>query len=263
MFFVVSKIFWVLAQPVTAVFLVLGLGLVLTALGRRRLGFGLSLLGTLALGVAGFTTLGAAMIGPLEARFERPANMPPSVGAIVMLGGGTNSRISAARGVSELNAAGDRFTETLRLAQLYPRARIVITGGFGMLGEEGEPEAATAARFFEGLGIAPDRLVLEDRARNTAENADFTAALLGDVDGPIVLVTSAFHMPRSVGLFRKAGLVVVPWPTDYRSASTEGLVLDLVNPVDNVSTLTSAIKEWIGLAVYHWSGRIDALFPEP
>ena len=263
MFFLISKIFWALVQPLSATLLLVLLGVVLAAMGKRRLGISAGVLGVLVLGLTGFTTLGALMIAPLEDRFERPAQMPEAVAAIVMLGGASSGSVSAARGLTELTVAGDRFVETLRLAQLYPQAKVVITGGVGSIESEGETEAATAERFFTGLGIAPERLVLEDQARNTAENADFTAVLLGELDGPAVMVTSAFHMPRSMGLFRKAGLEMLPWPTDYRSTGEESVGFDIRNPVDNLTTATTAIKEWIGLLVYHWSGKIDELLPGP
>ncbi len=86
------------------------------------------------------------------------------------------------------------------------------------------------------MGIAPDRLILEERSRNTDENAERTAELLGSQGGTVVLVTSAFHMPRSVGLFRSAGIEVVPWPVDYRSAGTQGIGIDIANPVLNLNT---------------------------
>ena len=109
--------------------------------------------------------------------------------------------------------------------------------------------------------MAPERLVLEGGSRNTEENADLTKAMLGDSVGPVVLVTSAFHMPRSVGLFRAVGVDVIAWPTDYRSAGDEGVGIDIVNPVLNLTTTGVAIREWIGLAVYFWTGRIADLFP--
>jgi len=261
MFFVVSKVFWALAQPVSLIFLLLLIGWLLTLAGRRRLGLASGALGLLLLAVSSFTTLGALMIGPLEDRFARPQTMPPVVNTIVMLGGATSGRVSTARQVAELSEAGDRLTETLRLAMHYPEARIVLSGGSGLLVADGEPEAETAARFFEGLGIARERLVLESMSRNTDENAELTKAMLGDAPGVVALVTSAFHMPRSVGLFRKVGVEVLPWPTDYRSAGDEAIGLDIVNPALNLTTVGVAMKEWIGLAVYHWTGRIDALFP--
>ena len=261
MFFVVSKVFWALVQPVSLIFLLLLGGWLLTLAGRRRLGLTSGALGLLLFMACGFTTLGVLLIGPLENRFAQPAAMPPEVNTIVMLGGATSGRFSTARQISELSEAGDRLTETLRLAMLYPEALIVLSGGSGLLVADVEPEAETAARFFEGLGIARERLVLESASRNTDENAELTKAMLGDDPGVVVLVTSAFHMPRSVGLFREAGIAVVPWPTDYRSTGEESFGIEVIEPLSNLETASVAMKEWIGLAVYHWTGRIDELFP--
>lgn len=261
MFFVISKVFWGVAQPVSLIFLLLLAGWILLLRGRRRPGLWFGALGLMLFALCAFTTLGALLIQPLEDRFARPQTMPPVVGTIVMLGGATSGRISTARQVAELTEAGDRLAETLRLDQLYPQARIVLSGGSGLLVSDGEPEADTAARFFEGLGVTRERLVLESESRNTDENAELTKAMLGDNPGVVVLVTSAFHMPRSVGLFRKVGIEVVAWPTDYRSAGNERFGFDIVSPALNLTTSGIGMKEWIGLAVYYWTGRIDDLLP--
>ncbi|MDB5527592.1 MAG: YdcF family protein [Devosia sp.] len=261
MFLIVAKIFWTVAQPLAASLLLIVLGLLL-AIRFRKSGVIVAVLGVLVLAVSSFTTTGALLIRPLEERFERPA-WPEHVGAIILLGGATNGPISAARQISEFNLAGDRFAETLRLAQLYPEAKIVISGGMAVLMDGGEPEAETAQRFFLGMGIPQDRQVLENQARNTEENAEFSKSLLAGIEGPKLLVTSAFHMPRSMGLFRKAGIEVLSWPTDYRSSGLEGFGVDVTNPVDNLMTTTTAIREWVGLAVYDWTGKIDEIFPGP
>lgn len=260
MFYILSKLFWVVAQPLGIIVLLLLAGIVLVALGRKRLGMAANIVAALTLGLCAFSSLGFLIIRPLEDRFTRPAEMPATIDAIIVLGGSTHARVSTARGVSELNEAGDRLTEAVVLARRYPQARIIFSGGAGIL-DQGEAEAATAERFFLAMGIERERLVLEGESRNTDENAELTAAMMGDVSGPVMLVTSAFHMPRSVGLFRRVGIEVVPWPTDYRSSGREGFGLDVANPVHNVNTTSIAMKEWIGLAVYHWTGRIDAILP--
>lgn len=261
MFFIISKIFWTLMQPIALVFLLGLAGWVLVLLGRRRLGLVMGGLGLTFFALTCFTTLGAMLIAPLEDRFARPVDLPAVVDTIVMLGGATAGRVSTRRQIAELNEAGDRLSETLMLARRYPEARVVLSGGVGLLIADGEPEAETAARFFLAQGVARERLVLEAASRNTDENADLTKAMLGASPGVVLLVTSAFHMPRSVGLFRKAGVDVIAWPTDYRSAGNEGPGFDIANPVLNIGTTTVALKEWIGLAVYHWTGRIDDLLP--
>lgn len=173
------------------------------------------------------------------------------------------ARPSTARQVTELNQAGDRLTTTLWLAQRYPQAQVVLSGGGGFLLGETESEAETMRRFFVSFGVADSRLVLEGQSMNTAENASFTRDALEGGEGVVLLVTSAFHMPRSVGIYRQEGVEVVAWPTDYRSAGSQGFEIDLANPNQNLETATIAIREWIGLLAYSITGRSDDLFPGP
>ncbi len=263
MFFAASKIFWLLAQPLSLALLFGCAGLLLAFTRRRRTARAMAALGLIVLFLSAFTTLGYVLLAPLEAAFPRPPE-PEAADGIIVLGGGMDAEINAVRGGYELNRSGDRFVEALRLANRYPTARIVISGGIGDLDQSGEPEAIAGERFFRAMGIAGERLVLEPASRNTGENAVNTAALLGATEGQTwLLVTSAFHMPRAVGLFRKAGVAVVPWPIDYRGTGVEGLGLTAHQPAENVAILTLAMREWIGLFAYWLTGRITEPFPQP
>ncbi|MBO9587156.1 YdcF family protein [Devosia sp.] len=264
MFFLASKVFWLLAQPLSVVFLLMLIAIATLFWGRRRLAAAALVLGLLIHGIVSFSNLGYLIMQPLEDRFAVPAPPPENVDAIIMLGGATLERPSSARQITELNDAGDRLTTTLWLAKKYPAAKIFISGGSGALTDEGEAEATTAERFFLAFGISRDRLVLEGASRNTDENVANTKALLGaNADGTILLVTSAFHMPRSVGIFEKTGLSVIPWPTDYRTPGQQSFGFDIANPVQNVNVTTAGIKEWVGLLIYNWTGKTSDLFPGP
>lgn len=264
MFFWVSKIFWLLAQPLSLIFLLILVGFVFVLLGRRRLAVWSLALGLLIHATVSFTNFGYVLIQPLEDRFAVPSPAPVDVDGIIMLGGATFARPSAARQITELSEAGDRLTTTLWLANAYPTAKIFISGGSGVLSDEGESEAETASRFFLAHGVAADRLVLEGESRNTDENVANTKALLAvDGEGALILVTSAFHMPRSVGIFRQAGIDVIPWPTDYRTPGPHWFGIDIANPIQNISVSTVVVKEWIGLLIYHWTGRTSTLLPSP
>ncbi len=263
MFFYLSKIFWLLAQPVSIVLVFIIIAFLLLAFGRRRLGLGALLSAGLVLVLSAYTSLGYMVIQPLEDRFSTPATLPDEVSAIVVLGGATHGRPSTARHRAELNDAGDRLTEALFLARRFPDASVILSGGGGLFDDETEAEAETMRRFFVAQGISADRLVSEGASRNTDENSAFSADLLADRPGAVLLVTSAFHMPRSVGLFAMQGVEVVPWPSDYRSSGHEGLGIDLANPVNNINVLTVATKEWIGLVAYRLTGRTADLFPAP
>ncbi len=262
MFFVLSKIFWALAQPVSLIVVLSALALVLLWFERHR-SAGTLLFVAVSIGaLGGYSTLGVLMIRPLEDRFPPPARPPQQVDAIIVLGGGFDGKVSRTRNEAELRASGDRFVEAIALAMRYPEAKVVISGGFGSLFQEGDTDAVIAKDFYPRFGIGPDRLLLEGESRNTAENAAFVKGLLKP-GGTVLLVTSAFHMPRSVGLFRKAGVEVVPWPVDYRSTGEEGVGLDFDNPVENLFTTSTAIREWLGLVAYKLTGQIDDLLPSP
>lgn len=261
MFFLLSKIFWLIAQPLSIILILLVAAMIGTFFHKRRMALSFIASAVVFTLVAGFTNFGAVLIAPLENRFERAA-LPDDLDTILVLGGSTYGRISAARGVSELNSAGDRFIEAVTLAQRFPQAQIVFSGGSGLIVAETETEAESAERLFVQLGIDRSRLILEGESRNSAENAAFTADQLKKSRG-IALVTSAFHMPRSVGLFRAEGIEVLAWPTDYRSPGNESFGLDLANPLLNLEVLTVAMREWIGLVAYKLTGKIGHFLPAP
>lgn len=263
MFFVTSKTLWFLAQPASLILLLLAVAL-LSSFGRRRLLARLSLgLALIILGLCGYTSIGQMALRPLEEAFPRP-DAPPEVTGIIVLGGGMDAEINAVRFGYELNRSGDRFVEALRLLRLYPAAKILISGGAPLMDPEGDTEAAAGARFFAAFGIDASRIVQEAASRNTEENAQMTRETLApQPDDTWLLVTSAFHMPRSVGLFRKAGFPVTPWPTDYFTTGNERFELRFDQPSENFSVATRAMREWIGLAVYHLTGKIDDFLPRP
>lgn len=261
--FVVSKLYWLLMQPLSLAFSLTLAALAAGVFGFRRLQWAGGLAAATLLFLSLFTTLGALLIEPLESRFPRPAPAP-SAGCILVLGGGFENEISTARGGWHLNDSGDRFVEMLRLARLLPEAKILVSGGDGRLVPRFEDDGTVARRLLADFGIETGRLIIEPRSRNTYENAVNSAAIIRrDNLGPCLLVTSAFHMPRAVGMFRTTGVAVIPWPTDYRTDGHTGLTLDPGQPMVNADLLTTALREWSGLAGNYLVGRQESLFPAP
>jgi uncharacterized SAM-binding protein YcdF (DUF218 family) len=264
MFFYLSKIFWFLIQPINLAIFLLAIGIAFRLFGVRRPLRPLAFLSFLVLVLCSWTSFGAMLLTPLEERFSRPAELPARIDGIVVLGGGLEGAVNLARGGYELNSGGDRYVETAILALRHPEARVVVTGGSGALVLDGEGDGETAPRLLNALGIGQERLILENESRNTYENAVFTKRMVAPAPGETwLLVTSAFHMPRSIALFEKAGFPVLPWPVDYRTSGREGIGFFRDNPVDSMQAATMAIREWIGLWAYYLSGRIDSPFPGP
>lgn len=263
MFFVLSKVLWIVAAPTN---LLLGLALVgaLAGLRGRRWGRRLVVGAASALLLCGVLPVGRVVLRPLEDRFPQPALDGPAPAGIIVLGGAIQQVIGAARGQVTIAEAATRVTAGAVLARRFPEARLVYTGGSNALVSEIGGEAEDARRLWVDLGVDPARILVEDRSRNTDENARFTRDLLRPRPGQRwLLVTSAYHMPRAVGLFRRAGLDVVPDPVDYRSTGTWRDLLPTAEVSAGLARLDMATREWIGLLAYRLSGRIADLLPAP
>jgi len=262
MFFPLSKIFWLVASPLHILLILLIVGLLLTP--RWRHGRTLALIAAALLALIVFTPASALLLRPLEDRFpSRSGSLPPPKG-IIVLGGALDERIAAARDQVALNEAAERMTAAVALARLYPQAILVFSGGSGALIDDSAKEAETARRLWRELGVPESRMVFEDRSRNTFENALFTKKLVHPQEGENwLLVTSAYHMPRSIGIFRAQGMDVTAFPVDYR---TLGNNEDFRPPADGslaIRNFETAAREWVGLLVYRLTGKTTALFPGP
>ena len=263
-FFFLAKILGFFALP-SNIFISLGLlGVVLMATRFARAGRRLAVTALILIALFGLSPLGNAIILPLEERFPPWDASRGAPAGIISLGGALDTVVSPARGEVALNEAAERMTAIAELARRYPEARIVFTGGSGRIIYDGVSEAELAARLFASFGIAKERITLEDKSRDTVENARFTKALVQPKPGERwLLVTSAHHMPRSIGLFRAEGFSVEAFPVDYRTRGAIDMLRPFSSVGDGLRRTDTAMREWVGLLVYRLSGRTDALFPAP
>jgi uncharacterized SAM-binding protein YcdF (DUF218 family) len=202
-----------------------------------------------------------------QARQSRFPSWDPARGApdgIIVLGASIEADISAAHGTPVVRTAPDRIIAAAALALRYPNARVVFTGGSANLLSNDAREADFAGEVFEGLGIARSRLTMERRSRNTQENAEFSKALVNPKPGERwLLVTSGYHMPRSVGLFRKAGFPIEAYPVDWRVGGRDGLFAFSNRALEGLWRTDAGVREWMGLIAYRATGKIDELLPGP
>ncbi len=266
MFYYVSKIIWFFIQPSGFLIFLSGIGMILLWTRWARTGRAAVTFGAVGLLIIALTPIGYLLLLPLEERFPRvdlrQLGGPPT--GIIVLGGVSNSTISRDRNTFALNDRAERLTAAVELANRYPDAKIVFSGGSGsILVDAGEPEAISAGKFLVSMGVNENRIILEDRSRNTIENAQFSKDLLNPKPGERwLIITSAFHMPRSMGCFRSVGFEVYPWTVDY---NTHGItdITKLPRLVSKGMLRTDiAVREWIGLVAYYATGKIPTLFPK-
>ncbi|MCP4451097.1 MAG: YdcF family protein [Planctomycetes bacterium] len=261
LFFWASKLVWCLISPD----MLLGLGLVwvLGLLWRKRTRAAARVLAfeLLVLMVIGVWPVGEWVFYPLDRRFVANPELPERVHGVIALGGAEDGVLSSIWKQPEVHRGAERLLAFMAMARQFPEAKLVFTGGSGSLVGQGASGADCVAQLFEQQGLDASRLVLERESRNTFENVVLTQKLVepGE-DENWVVITSAWHMPRTMGIFRQAGWSVVPWPVDHWSQPGR-LWRVQWDPVGHLCDLKTAMKEWVGLMAYYVTGRTGEVFP--
>lgn len=262
MFFYLSKVLWFFVDPGNALlFAILG-GLILTKTRWRRLGKWLTGLAVCAALVLTFVPLGLWMTRALEDRFPVP-ELPAQVDGIVVLGGVIDPAHTAARGSLEMGGAVERIVVSAELARHFPAARLIFSGGSGSILVPDQREADFVAALYADLGVVAPQLVLDREARNTVENAEYALRLAQPKAGENwVLITSAFHMPRAVGVFRRVGWETIPYPVDFNINPDTSFEAPM-SFTRGLGAFYNAAHEWIGLVSYWLAGQTYSAFPKP
>lgn len=232
---------------------------------RRHLaGAILFLFGFTGLVIGAVSSLPDRALEVLETRFPRCDDRVAHVDGVVVLGGATQVIQSALWDRLIVGDAGSRLLMMADLARRYPNAKIVFTGGYGALFGSPVSEADVIAKHISVLGLDPLRILFESKSRNTIENALFTRDMVLPKEGETwLLVTSAFHMPRAYGMFRKIGFPVVPCVSDYSTTPgyEEGdFVFDMAA---RLALLNRVTREYIGLVAARLYDYTDELLPAP
>lgn len=234
------------------VFLLLaGAGAWLLAVKRRRAGLVLAAAGVLLPVLLSVGPVCDLFLRPLERGYPPFPPDAPAVDAVVVLGGGVIAGAPDEGGASRLsNESQARLAYGLFLHK-RTSAPLVVSGGRVWRSSSADPEATVAVRFLVRLGVPQSLVTAEERSRNTWENAREVARILGQRRmARVALVTSAYHMPRAMLAFSKAGVACVPAPTDYKSSGGSLTVGDVLPSFEALATSFRALREYLGLLQY-------------
>lgn len=263
LFFIVSKVAWSLISP-SALFV----WLTLLALGLLHWGYLrtakalLSVMFISALTVMAYP-VGDVLLEPLEKRFAVPSELPPAIDGIIVLGGGEQLKTSLSWQTAQIGEAGDRYLAAAMLARHYPQRPLWVSGGSNLLQMPDHKAVAYIHRqLLEMAGVPAEQIYIEENSRNTFENLQNLQQLLPGGETKFLLVTSAFHMPRSIGIARQLGLNVIAYPVDFRSQRSAQRQWDFAL-FEHLQTLELAVREWLGLVAYYFSGKTSQLLPGP
>lgn len=252
--FIIAKIFWLLVAPANLIGMCLFLTVV-SRLCRWWRGEDLFLASAfLLLLTFGIMPVGPSLLAGLESRYQRPTELPTKIAGVIVLGGAFDTYLSGIHGVTVLNDGVERVLDGVALARYYPGAPLVFSGGNGRITHRERTEAMDAARFMKAYPDLAKRVRYEDQSRNTQQNAQMTLAMLKPDSArkeKWVLVTSAYHMPRAVEIFKEAGWPpMILWPTDYRTKGAVDFMPHKLDILGNLYQSHLALREIIGQSVY-------------
>jgi uncharacterized SAM-binding protein YcdF (DUF218 family) len=264
MYFDLSKTLGFVAVPSNLVMLIIIFGLLLWRSRYARFGRRITVAGIVLLLIGGATPVGTALLLPLENRFPRWDQTRGAPDGVVVLGGVVNTYISRRRNEIAVGPSTQRLLATVDLYRQYPNARIVFSGGNPSLVFAGSPESDLAVPFLEHWGVPAGDIGVDDAARDTMENALNAKRIAAPKPGERwLLVTSAFHMPRAIGLFRAAGFPVEAYPVDWKTGGWRDILGLPSSLIGGFGRLDVAAHEWEGLLVDWLIGRSSTLFPAP
>ena len=261
--FQLSKIAGLFATAGNLGIALLLLGFVLRLLRFRRTGW--LVLHVVALGAIAVALLPVSqwVARPLEDRFPR-GEWPACVDGIVVISSAEQPTISQARNTPVYFQNEGAIVAAVELSRRYPSARLAFTGGSGSVSGSGLPASGVARGTFVQLGLDPNRILFEERSRNTWENLLFTKQMVEPRPGETwLLVAAAMHMPRSMGIAQHLGWPRRAWSTDYRTLGEGRQAIHRLKFSRSLLELDDAVHEWVGLAGYRATGKIDSLFPAP
>ncbi len=260
-FFWVSKIIWRIVAPDIFFLILVLLTCLLLWRKKYRPAKWLITVVSICLVIIGLYPVGQWLFYPLETRFPANPPLPDNIDGIIVLGGGEDAVRSKAWNQVELNDSGERLVAFLALARRYPQAKLIYTGGSGDLFKGNGTRANVPEMLLQDHGLDVSRLLYESESKNTYQNALLSKKLANPAsDDTWIMITTAWHMPRSMGIFRKAGWDVLAYPVDHWTTRTTFFEMDL-DLAGHLRELTFASKEWLGLLAYYCSGKTSELFP--
>ena len=262
MFFVLSKCFWFVVEPGNFLVLLLVGGVALHAKTRHsKLGLRIVWTAATLFALILVFPLGSWLVKPLEDRFPHRA-WPNHVDGILVLGGGAVPKILLERGMPLSLTGSARVLAAADAARRYPNAKLVFSGGSSQLIGNSGTEADVASVIFRQAGIDTNNVTFESRSANTWENIVFSQKMVSPKPSETwMLVTSAFHLPRAMGVAQKLGWKMIPWSSDYLTGTYFSGPSFPSSFSANLNELELAVHEWFGLAAYRVTNKTATLLP--
>ena len=258
MIFYLSKILWFFFNPINLIIIFLFLGFIAKIFNFKKINNFLNFVSILIFIISGVLPTGSYLNYLLEKNFHSLEKNIKNVNGVLILSGATNPYLSKIHDQVNFNDSVERLTESILLINKHLNAKIIFAGGSGSLGNIKLTHADVAKKFFMDMGVDIGRINFEKKSRNTYENILYSKDIAKPTkDEKWLLVTSAFHLKRSMAVAKKLDWDFVPYPTDFKSDKNfQWSLIQSFNFLSNLSVFQKASHEWTGIIFYALMGRL-------
>jgi len=255
LFFWLSKFAWLVIAPDSALIIFFAAGLLCLLKSKLRLAKTIFSLLFVLLMTIGLFPVGEWLLYPLEKKYPQNPQLE-HVNGIIVLGGAEDAIRTDLWQQPVVGNAAERIFASIHLVRKFPKARLIYTSGSSSMVEQGVKGADAAKQLYIQQGLDISKIIFERHSRNTWENAILSHKLAKPKKGETwILITTAWHMVRSVGIFHKIGWNVIPYPVDYVSRYDKLFRLNW-DFTGHLNNLKIGVREWVGIVVYRLTGKI-------
>ena len=256
----ISKLIWHLLSPLNLLIILIIFGTFFKFLNKKKLSKFFFLFSFFFFIIVGVFPLGSFLLFKLEQNYQTLSIIPNDIYGILILGGPSSSNLTRQHNQVSFNEAGERLTETIKIIRNFNPKKIIFTGGSYEQTFENS-HAFVAKKFFSEIGIDISKFIFEYQSRNTYENILFSKKIASpNTDEKWLIITSSFHMKRTMNIAEKLEWNLIPYPVDFRTGKYFSFKPSFVNFLENFSTFNLASHEFFGLFSYYLLGRTSKIY---
>jgi uncharacterized SAM-binding protein YcdF (DUF218 family) len=257
MSFFLSKFLWFFFNPFTFFLFLFFIGFFFLVFKKYKISFHILLISLLYILFISIFPIGKFGIFLLEKEFHSKTIYPDNIDGILILSGATNPFLSNEYNTIELNASSERLIESFFLINKYKNAKVIFSGGSGYLNQPHLDHTNVAKKFYDKMKIDSNKIIYENKSKNTFENILFSKELVKpNINENWLLITSAAHMRRALLISQKQNWKFIPYPVDFNQPKNIKFKPS-INFFSNVTNFQKAVHEWLGLLSYYLMGRSD------
>ena len=260
MSFYLSKILWLIFNPFNIFIFITFLSIFLYFIKLRRLSSIIFLINFVFIALISFLPIGSYLIYIIEKEYHSYIKLPEQVDGILILGGATDPLLFNEYNQISLNGSAERLVESVMIIKKFDKAKVIFSGGSGVLNRTDLSHSQVAKSFYKKIGIEIDKIIFENNSRNTYENIKYSKKIANPkINENWLLITSASHMKRSLLIADKNNWKFTPYAVDFKNIKDFKLIPNL-NLLTNLNTFHQGSHEWLGLFAYYLMRRTDKVF---